>query len=87
MTDEPKINKIICEKIEPLFEIWKREAKWTEEEACVMWNKLFNPEKPTDEVIIDILADEFNRSYEFYHRTKVSKIYRKAKRKLNKVLP
>ena len=87
MTDEPKINKAICERIEPLFDIWKREAKWTEEEACVMWHKLFDEEKPTDETIKYILADEFDRSYEFYHKMKIHRIYNRAKKKLNKVLP
>ncbi len=87
MNNEPKIRKVICKTIEPLFEIWKREANWTEVEACVMYHKLFDEEMPTDEVIKDILADEFDKSFEYYHRTKVSKIYRRARKKLNKVLP
>jgi len=87
MTNEPKINKAICERIEPLFDIWKREAGWTEEEACVMYHKLFDEEKPNEETIQDILADEFDKGYEYYHRTKIHRLYKRAKKKLNKVLP
>ena len=85
--DEPKINKAISEKIEPLYDVWKREANWTEEEAIVMYHKLFDDEKPDDLTILDILADEIDVKYKFYHKTIITKIYRKAKRKLNKILP
>lgn len=86
MIDEPKINKAICKKIEPLYDIWKREAGWTEEEALVMFHKLFDEEKPDDKTIKDILADEFDKSFEFYHERKINRIYNRARKKLNKVL-
>ena len=87
LNDEPKINKAICEKIEPLYDVWKHEAGWTEEEAIVMYHKLFDAEKPNDITIRDILSDKLDRSYEFYHERKIHRIYKRARKKLNKILP
>lgn len=84
---EEKINKAICEQIEPLFDIWKNEAGWTEEEELVIYHKLFDAEKPDDLTIRDILADEFGRQYQFYHVRKIHRIYQRARKKLNKILP
>lgn len=84
---EPKITEAICKEIEPLFDIWKREANWTEEEAIVMYHKLFDPERPDDLTIIDILADKFSREYSYYHKRKINRIYKSARNKLNKILP
>lgn len=84
---EPKITKAICDKIEPLFDIWKREANWNDVEAVVMYHKLFDPDKPDDLTIQDILADEFGREFEFYHKRKINRIYKTARKKLNKILP
>lgn len=84
---EPKIQEKICEKIEPLFEEWKEQAKWTDEEAIVMWHKLFDSEKPNDEVIQYELADKLGKEYLYFHVRKINRIYRKARRKLNKILP
>lgn len=84
---EYKISKAICDKIEPLFDIWKREAGWTEEEAIVIYHKLFDPEHPNELTIIDILADELGDVYKYYNRIKVVRIYKKARKKLNKILP
>lgn len=30
---EQKIQEAICKEIEPLFDIWKEQAKWTDAEA------------------------------------------------------
>lgn len=84
---EEKISKAICDQIEPLYEIWKREAKWTDEEAIVVYHKLFDPEKPSDLTIQDILADELGQEYLFYHQRKIHRIYKRARKKLNKILP
>lgn len=84
---ESKIQEQICETIQPLFDIWKEQAKWTEEEATVMYHKLFDPEKPCDFVIQDIMADKFGKEFLYYHRKKISRLYRSARKKLNKVLP
>ena len=85
--DEPKINKAISEKIEPLYDVWKREANWTDEEAIVMYHKLFDEEKPDESTIRDILADKLDKSYQYYNRIKIYRIYKRAKKKLNKILP
>lgn len=85
--DEPKINKAISEKIEPLYEVWKREANWTEEEAIVMYHRLFDETKPNDTEILKSLTKQLKKNFVFYDRTKVSKIYKKARKKLNKILP
>ena len=87
IADEPKINKAISEKIEPLYDVWKREANWTDEEAIVMYHKLFDEEKPDDLTIRDILADKLDKSYQFYHKMKIHRIYKRARKKLNKILP
>lgn len=84
---EPKIQKAICDEIEPLYDIWKREANWTAEEAVVMYHKLFDFEKPDDLTIRDILADKLGKEYLYYHPYKIVRIYRKARKKLNKILP
>lgn len=84
---EPKIQEKICEQIEPLYETWKREAKWTDEEAIVMWFKLFDSEKPSDEAIQYELADRLGTEYLHYHIRKINRIYRKARKKLNAILP
>ncbi len=87
MYNEPKIQKAICEKIEPLFDIWKRKANLSDEESVVVYAKLFDPEKPNDITIRDILADKLNKSYEFYHERKIHRIFKKARKKINKILP
>lgn len=87
MYNEPKIQKAICEKIEPLFETWKRQANLDEEESLVLYLKLFDPEKPNDITIRDILADKLHKSYEFYHERKIHRIFKKARKKINKILP
>ncbi len=84
---EDKIQKQLCDTILPLFEMWKAEADWTEEEATVMYHKLFDPEKPCDLVIQDIMADKFGKEFLYYHRKKISRLYKSARKKLNKVLP
>lgn len=87
MTDEPKIQKAICERIMPLYEEWKSKAGLSAEESIVIWHKYFDPEKPNETTIQYILADEFDKSYEFYHRSKIHRIYKRARKKINKVLP
>ena len=52
-----------------------------------MYHKLFDEEKPDNKTIQDILADEFDKSFEFYHERKINRIYNRARKKLNKVLP
>ena len=84
---EPKITEAICKEIEPLFDIWKREANWTKEEAIVMYHKLFDPERPDDLTILDILADKVGKEYSYYHKIKVHRIYNRARKKLNRILP
>lgn len=84
---EQKIQEAICKEIEPLFDIWKEQAKWTDAEACVVYHKLFDSEKPDDETILCILADEIDKSYQYYNVKLVGRIYRKARKKLNKILP
>ena len=73
---ESKIQKEICDKIMPLFDVWKQDAKWTEEEAIVMYHKLFDNEKPDDETIQCILADKLNKDYLYYHKRKINRIYK-----------
>lgn len=82
---EDKIQAKICDTIMPLFDIWKEQANWTEEEAIVMYHKLFDSEKPDDYTILDILSDKFGKTY-CYHRMKVNRLYKSARRKLNKIL-
>ena len=86
MTDEPKIRKAICDKIMPLFEEWKRAANLTPEESIVIRCKFFDAEMPNETTIQYILADEFDKSYEFYYRSKIHRIFKRAKRKINKIL-
>lgn len=84
---EDKIQASICETIMPLYEIWKSKANWTDEEALVIYHKLFDSEKPSDIVIQDILADTFGKSYLYYHPRKINRIFKSARKKLNKILP
>lgn len=84
---EHKIQDAICKELEPLYDIWKRESKWTEEEAIVMYHKLFDSDKPDDLTILSILADNLGKEYLYYHKRKVNRIYRSARKKLNKILP
>lgn len=84
---EEKIAQAICEQIEPLYEVWKREANWTEAEAIVMYHKLFDAERPDDFTIRAILADNLGKEYQYYHIRKINRIYKSARKKLNKILP
>lgn len=84
---EAKIHKAICKEIEPLYDIWLNEANWTDEEATVMYHKLFDPEKPDDTKIQCILAEKFGKHFMYYHKRKVNRIYKSARKKLNKILP
>ena len=84
---EEKIQKELCKQIEPLFEIWKSEAQWTDEEALVMFHKLFNADKPSEDEIHKFLVLEFGEKYRYYNARFINRIYRKARKKLNKILP
>lgn len=84
---EPKITKAICDEILPLFEYWKSKTNWTAEEELVIYHKLFDSEKPDDLTIQDILADKFGKEYQYYHKRKINRIYKSARKKLNKILP
>lgn len=84
---ENKIQTEICNQIMPLFEIWKSKANWTNAEAVVIYCKLFDAEKPTEEVIRYILADEVDKSYQYYDKRKINRLYKSARKKLNKILP
>lgn len=84
---EDKIQKQICDTILPLFEIWKKDAGWTDEESLVMYHKVFDAEKPCDIVIQDIMADTFGKEFLYYHKRKINRIYKSARKKLNKILP
>lgn len=84
---EPKIQKVICDEIKPLFDIWKENANWTNEESIVMYHKLFDPEKPNDLTILKILAEKLGNEYKYFHERKINRIYKTARRKLNKILP
>lgn len=84
---EYKIEKAICDQLMPLYEVWKEKAGWNTEEKIVMFHKLFDPERPSEKVILDILADSTNdKSYVFYYERKIHRIYKKAREKLNKIL-
>lgn len=87
MVNEPKIQKALSERIEPLFEIWKRKANLTDEEALVVYHKIFDPESPSTQTICDILADKLDRAYEFYHERKIRRIFQRARKKIDKILP
>lgn len=84
---EYKIQEAICREIEPLYKDWYENAGWTNEEAIVIYHKLFDAEKPDDATIQYILADKVNKSLEYYHKRKVNRIYKSARKKLNKILP
>lgn len=84
---EDKIQEALCEKVKPLFAEWKENADWTEEEAFVMFHKLFNPQKPTDFAIQKMLSESFNNNFAYYHRIKINRIYNSARKKLYKILP
>lgn len=84
---ENKIQKEICEQISPLYEEWCKKANWTDEEKIVIFHKLFDSEKPDDLTIQDILVDKLNRDYLYYHKRKINRIYKSARKKLNKILP
>lgn len=84
---EAKIQKEICERIKPLFETWKEEAGWTAEEEIVIYHKLFDEDKPDDLTIRDILADSLGKEYLYYHPRKINRIYKTARKKLNRILP
>ena len=84
---ESKIQEAICEQIQPLFDIWKAQANWTEEESIVIYHKIFDPEKPDDITIQDILADKCVKNFLYYHPRKINRIYKSARKKLNKILP
>lgn len=84
---EYEIEKAICEQIMPLYNIWKEKAGWNEEESIVMFHKLFDPEKPNEKTILEILADSTkDKSYEFYYERKIHRIYKRARQKLIKIL-
>lgn len=84
---EDKIQTEICNTIAPLYDIWKEQANWTDEEAIVIYHKLFDAEKPDDLTIQYILADKFGVQYVYYHKRKINRIFKSARRKLNKILP
>ena len=73
--------------MKPLFVEWRERAGWTDEEAFVIFHKLFNPSKPTDLEIQKKMAEEFSAHFSYYHRIKINRIYNSARKKLNKILP
>lgn len=73
-----KILKAITEIASPLYKEWKENCNLTDEEAVVVYHKLFNPKKPTNEEIAEIIHWDI--------RT-VSRRYKSARNKIFKYLP
>lgn len=73
-----KINSIIINNIAPLYEVWSVKANLDETERIVLYDKLFNPDMPTEiDIAKKIFVDE---------RT-VRRIWKKVRNKIYKILP
>lgn len=73
-----KINKVVIEKISSLYGIWCVEAKLNDEERKLLYDKLFNPDMPTeDEIASKLFCDV---------RT-VRRMWKKVRHKIYKILP
>lgn len=73
-----KISATIIDNIAPLYEVWSVEADLDETERIVLYDKLFNPEMPTEtDIAKKIFVDE---------RT-VRRIWKKVRHKIYKILP
>lgn len=73
-----KINDAIINEISPLFEVWKNDAKLNETESLVLYHKLFNPDKPTEMDIADLLG---------YEERTIRRIWKKVRNKIYKIIP
>ena len=73
-----KINEFIAHEIAPLYNLWVREAQLNEIESEVLYHKLFNPEKPTECDIADMLC---------YEERTIRRIWRKVRNKIYKIIP
>lgn len=73
-----KINKVVVEQIASLYGNWCVEANLDDEERKLLYDKLFNPEMPTEEDIAKKLYCDV--------RTVIRK-WRKVRNKIYKLLP
>ena len=53
-----KISDLIINEIAPLYKVWTDEAKLDKTESDVLYHKLFNPNKPTEIEIAEMLGYE-----------------------------
>lgn len=73
-----KISDLIIKEIIPLYKIWIEMAKLDEFESKVLYHKLFNPNKPTETDIADMLG---------YEERTIRRIWKKVRNKIYKILP
>ena len=73
-----KISDLIIKEITPLYKIWIETAKLDDIESKVLFHKLFNPNKPTEADIADILG---------YEERTIRRIWKKVRNKIYKILP
>lgn len=73
-----KISDLIINEIAPLYKIWVENAKLDEIESKVLYHKLFNPNKPTETDIAELLC---------YEERTIRRIWKRVRHKLYKILP
>ena len=73
-----KISDLIIKEITPLYKIWIETANLNDIESKVLFHKLFNPNKPTETDIADILG---------YEERTIRRIWKKVRNKIYKILP
>lgn len=73
-----KISDLIIKEITPLYKIWIETANLNDIESKVLFHKLFNPNKPTETDIADMLS---------YEERTIRRIWKKVRNKIYKILP
>ena len=73
-----KISDLSINEIAPLYKVWTDEAKLDKTESDVLYHKLFNPNKPTEIEIAEMLG---------YEERTIRRIWKKVRNKIYKILP
>lgn len=79
-----RIDKAVKQQIQPLYELWCKEANLSELESKILYLKEFDDRNLNEIQQIDILQKEFGYYYDL--RT-YQNHWRKLKKKIYKILP
>lgn len=79
-----KIDKEVKKQIQPLFEVWSKQANLTDIESKILYLKEFDDRNLNEFEQLNVLGKEFNY---YYSLPAYQKFWKRIKKKIYKILP